>query len=214
MRKSSAKRIISVLLVAIILATASGMLFACDEKSEENAPIERSIYVYKIDLPEQSDVANVYVSFSKGELGQKIDGVSAKWESESYKINVWYNGSNSYFTLNPDSIFSALREQLPQESLIKDDVVYNRLKVIFRYDTIYKSIKSDGEVSRNGRTYTHTFELDEASKEVTYKLSVRSANSASWYSVLIASALMVAIIGTIVYLSIKSEVWQKKKRKE
>lgn len=117
-------------------------------------------------------------------------------------------------SLNPSSIFSAVKASVPQEDLVSDGVEYNRLKVVLRYDTIYKSIKSDGEITRAGRTYTHVFALDESLENDVITLKMRSPNSANWYATLVCCALAIVLIALVATLSVKGAKWQKTKTKE
>ena len=86
--------------------------------------------------------------------------------------------------------------------------------MVLRYDTIYKSIKSNGEITRSGRIYTHAFALDENLQNDVFTLEMRSANSANWYAVLVACAFGVVLISIIATLAVKGAKWQKTKTKE
>lgn len=191
-----------------------GMVFvlsSCNNTGEEERKTySRSLYFGGLEYlsDEQTVVAVVALS---GENEDKLEGVDAVWDINSYKINVWYNGSRTEITVLPSAIFSALQKIIPQESLIKDGVEYDRLKVEIRYDTIYKSIKSNGQVERTGKNYIHSFELDEQSDSRTLILELKNPNTANWYTMLIVCAIVAIIVCVLIYLSIKGGLWQKKK---
>lgn len=157
-------------------------------------------------------VATVYVTFSKTD--RKLEGSGAVWHSEKRKDGAFYNVSETTVTLAPDSIFSAVKESVPQEDLVHNDVEYNRLKVVLRYDTIYKSIKSNGEITREGRKYVHKYALDQSLESDVFTLEMRTQNAASWYGTLLGCAVAVALVAIGVTLALKGVKWQKTKTKE
>ena len=157
-------------------------------------------------------VATVYVTFSKTD--RKLEGCGAVWHSEKRKDGAFYNVSETTVTLAPDSIFSAVKESVPQEDLVHNDVEYNRLKVVLRYDTIYKSIKSNGEITREGRKYVHKYALDQSLESDVFTLEMRTQNAASWYGTLLGCAVAVALVAIGVTFALKGVKWQKTKTKE
>lgn len=157
-------------------------------------------------------VATVYVTFSKTD--RKLEGCGAVWHSEKRKDGAFYNVSETTVTLAPDSIFSAVKESVPQEDLVHNDVEYNRLKVVLRYDTIYKSIKSNGEITREGRKYVHKYALDQSLESDVFTLEMRTQNAASWYGTLLGCAVAVAFVAIGVTFALKGVKWQKTKTKE
>ena len=240
--KSIKKITLTILVVALTLISAFS-LFACNEQDGEDAVRDLYIYDIEFEGDEtpqspsgeavisddssgntgesneqnggeqsSNKVAIIYVTFSKTD--RKLDGCSAVWHSEKRKDGAFYNVSETTVTLAPDSIFSAVKESVPQEDLVYNDVEYNRLKVVLRYDTIYKSIKSDGEITRAGRTYTHVFALDESLENDVITLKMRSPNSANWYATLVCCALAIVLIALVATLSVKGAKWQKTKTKE
>ena len=225
------KKITLFLLVFTLVFASAFFLVACNEQQEDEGDITRDLYVYAIAFEDageteeessakvQADAdssadktAIVYLTFSKTD--RKIEGAKALWHSEKRKDGEFYFVTTSTISFNPESIFCAVKESIPQEDLVKDEVEYNRLKVVLRYDTIYKSIRSDGEITRNGRTYTHLFAIDESKKSEILTLEMRSANSANWYAVLAAAALGVVLIAIVATLAVKGAKWQKTKTKE
>ena len=225
------KKITLFLLVFTLVFASAFFLVACNEQQEDEGDITRDLYVYAIAFEDavateeessakvQADAdssadktAIVYLTFSKTD--RKIEGANAFWHSEKRKDGEFYFVTTIKISLSPESIFSAVKESIPQEDLVKDEVEYNRLKVVLRYDTIYKSIKSNGEITRSGRIYTHAFALDENLQNDVFTLEMRSANSANWYAVLAACAFGGVLISIIATLAVKGAKWQKTKTKE
>lgn len=222
---------ITLILLVVALAVASALsLCACNEQADDDGDVVRNLYIYTIKFSgdeENSDapsdgtsafdeqthrVATVYVGFSKTD--RQVEGASAVWHSDRRKDGEFYFVTETTISLNPSAIFSAVKASVPQEDLVSDGVEYNRLKVVLRYDTIYKSIKSDGEITRAGRTYTHVFALDESLENDVITLKMRSPNSANWYATLVCCALAIVLIALVATLSVKGAKWQKTKTKE
>ena len=239
--KSIKKITLTILVVALTLISAFS-LFACNEQDDED--VVRDLYIYDIEFEgdetqspsgeavisddsskntgesgeenggEQPSerVATVYVTFSKTD--RKLEGCGAVWHSEKRKDGAFYNVSETTVTLAPDSIFSAVKESVPQEALVHNDVEYNHLKVVLRYDTIYKSIKSNGEITREVRTYVHKYARDQSLESDVFTLEMRTQNAASWYGTLLGCALAVALVAIGVTFALKGVKWQKTKTKE
>lgn len=240
--KSIKKITLTILVVALTLISAFS-LFACNEQDGEDAVRDLYIYGIEFEgdetpqspsseavisddssentgeSNEQNDgeqssnkVAIIYVTFS--ETDRKLDGCSAVWHSEKRKDGAFYNVTETTVTLAPDSIFSAVKESVPQEDLVHNDVEYNRLKVVLRYDTIYKSIKSNGEITREGQKYVHKYALEKSLESDVFTLEMRTQNAASWYGTLLGCALAVALVAIGVTFALKGVKWQKTKTKE
>ena len=240
--KSIKKITLTILVVALALISAFS-LFACNEQDGEDAVRDLYIYGIEFEGDEtpqspsdeavisddssentgesneknggeksSNKVAIIYVTFSKTD--RKLDGCSAAWHSEKRKDGAFYNVSETTVTLAPDSIFSAVKESVPQEDLVYNDVEYNRLKVVLRYDTIYKSIKSNGEITREGQKYVHKYALEKSLESDVFTLEMRTQNAASWYGTLLGCALAVALVAIGVTFALKGVKWQKTKTKE
>lgn len=223
------KKITLILLVVALAVVSAFSLCACNEQSDD-VDVVRNLYIYTIKFSgeeensnapsdetsapdEQIDrVATVYIGFSKTD--RQVEGASAVWHSDRRKDGEFYFVTETTISLNPSAIFSAVKASVPQEDLVSDGVEYNRLKVVLRYDTIYKSIKSDGEITRAGRTYTHVFALDESLENDVIMLKMRSPNSSNWYATLACCALAIVLIAIVATLSVKGAKWQKTKTKE
>lgn len=240
--KSIKKITLTILVVALTLISAFS-LFACNEQDGEDAVRDLYIYGIEFEGDEtpqspsgeavisddssentgesneknggeqsSNKVAIIYVTFSKTD--RKLDGCSAVWHSEKRKDGAFYNVTETTVTLAPDSIFSAVKESVPQEDLVYNDVEYNRLKVVLRYDTIYKSIKSNGEITREGQKYVHKYALEKSLESDVFTLEMRTQNAASWYGTLLGCVLAVALVAIGVTFALKGVKWQKTKTKE
>ncbi len=240
--KSIKKITLTILVVALTFISAFS-LFACNEQDDEDVVRDLYIYAVEFEGDEtqkspsgeavisddssentgesneenggeqpSEKVAIIYVTFSKTD--RKLEGCSAVWHSEKRKDGAFYNVSETTVTLAPDSIFSAVKESVPQEDLVHNDVEYNRLKVVLRYDTIYKSIKSNGEITREGRKYVHKYALDQSLESDVFTLEMRTQNAASWYGTLLGCAVAVALVAIGVTFALKGVKWQKTKTKE
>lgn len=201
---------ILIFLVVIMLLSSSVILFACN--SEDDEDVARAIYYYGIEYPEDSDIAIVYVTFSQTDT--LIEGVEGIWHSDGYNDGSFYKVSVSTITYDESAIFSAMKKLVPQEDLVHDGVEYKGLKVVMRYATIYKSIKSDATITKSGRNYVHTFDIREDGGEGGFTLTMRSARSAVWYGMLVGIACGVALIILVAHCLSKGGKWQKKKQEE
>ena len=98
-----------------------------------------------------------------------------------------------------------------------DEIYYENLKFKFEYATLYKSTQSDGVVTMRGSYYIHTYELNDG--EMVIHLSRVYQNSAAWYSILIACAIVVLVIAIAIALIIKrrgnyaKKEWKRKCKK-
>lgn len=201
-----------VIATVFIAALCLALFSACNAQGpEDESEVVRDLYLKSIVFSDD-ETAIVYLSFAQNE--DKIDGAQVLWTSEDASSGIWYKTSKTHIVADSARIFSAVKDAIPQESLINDGVQYNRLKVVIRYDTIYKSIKSDGEVESANRVYSHFFTLDESSENQVFTLTLKSANSANWYSALIAAAIIVAAAICALFLIVKGKLWQKKTTRE
>lgn len=199
--------------VAIAIVICLALFSACNKaEPEDESEIQRDLYLSSIAFSPDTEEAIVYLTFANTD--EKIDGASVDWKSGDPTSDVWYKTSKTYIVAPSARIFSVVQSAIPQERLVNDGVQYNRLKVIIRYDTIYKSIKSDGETTASNRVYSHYFALDESSESQTFTLTLKSANSANWYGILIALAIVAAVVACAAFLLAKGKLWRKKKTRE
>ncbi len=204
------RNIATIILFILCIAICMTSFVACNniEGSDESV---RKLYYLGLEYDKDTLTATAIIGFS-GSEEQKIDGITAKWTSNDYIIDTWYKGSQSTIEINPNAIFSAIEKKVSQDDLNHDGIQYNSLKVSLRYDTIYKSIKSNALVKQSGKYYLHYFELDKGKQEDVLSLSTVNQRSENWYGLLIGLAVGVALISLIVYLAIKGGKWQKMKK--
>lgn len=200
----------SILLTCIVVVLSCIMLFACNAQEGEDSV--REIYYYGMEYPEDSEIAIVYVTFSKTDT--LIEGVEGVWHSELKNDGAFYQVSTSTVSYNDGAIFSAVENFIPQENLIHDGIEYKGLKVVLRYATIYKSIKSDGNLTMSSGNYVHTFDIQEGGEDGGFTLTMRSARSAVWYGMLLGIAVGVALCIVGIRFLIKGGKWQKKTQNE
>lgn len=200
----TARKILRVFAVLACLLMA-GVLSACDQN--KNAPrkiikentVTRALYLVDFAFDDEGTVGYATVAF-KGEEEQKLES-TLLWKSVTYADGAMYNAEDVEMTVNSSELFYEVDNRTRED---KDNRNYG-LKVKLRYDTIYKSIKSDAEIAKDGRTYSHYFRVEEDAPSVTFGLHLKNPNSAGWYSVLIASVLAFGIVLTVVIYAVKKK---------
>lgn len=212
-KNAQKNRILSIVLIVCMLVGITMLFTACD--NQEDSPTitsNRGLYLGAIDFDVENKIAYVTVTFG-GDANDLIEGVTSTWSAQKRKVNAWYNESVSKISVNSTSIYSAVKDRIPQENLVYNEELYEQLIVRLRYDTIYKSVKSDGEVLRNVTDYSHYFYLDENMDSQVFTLTMKSQNSANWYSLLIGCALIFIVVSVLIFLALKGKLWQKKRKK-
>lgn len=212
-KNAQKNRILSIVLIVCMLVGVTMLFTACD--NQEDSPTvtsNRGLYLGVIDFDVENKIAYVTVTFG-GDANDLIEGVTSTWSAQKRKVNAWYNESVSKISVNSASIYSAVKDRIPQENLVYNEELYEQLIVRLRYDTIYKSVKSDGEVLRNVTDYSHYFYLDENMDSQVFTLTMKSQNSANWYSLLIGCALIFIVVSVLIFLALKGKLWQKKRKK-
>lgn len=215
MKEKSAQKfkILSIVVAVCMLLCMLLVFTACDKTDDDTTPAtsNRGLYLDAIDFDAENKIAYVTLTFS-GDTQNLVEGVTSSWNSQMRKVNAWYNESVNKVFVNPSSIYSAVEDKIPQENLVYNEELYEQLKVRLRYDTIYKSIKSDGERLRNVTEYSHYFYLDENADSQVFTLTMKSQNSANWYSMLIGCAILFIILCVAIFLASKGKLWQKKQK--
>lgn len=205
-------RILSIVLIVCMLMGMATLFTACDKQEDSlTTTSNRGMYLGAIDFDVENKIAYVTVTFG-GDTNDLIEGVTSTWSAQKRKVNAWYNESVNKISVNSASIYSAVVDRIPQENLVYNEEQYEQLKVRLRYDTIYKSVKSDGEKLRNVTNYSHYFYLDENTDSQVFTLTMKSQNSANWYSLLIGCALIFIVVCVLIFLASKGKLWQKKQR--
>ena len=167
------------------------MLVSVGCNKTDTPPATYGVYVKSVTVEE--DVCTVRLSRSgKGESLQ--DSVIAVEEVggsffDTYLYTVSFDGG---------ATFSAVNNLLTQDGTILDGEEYSTLKIVYDYDTIYKSIKSDGVHTKSGRTNTHSFEVSKGPFEV--HLNRQTPRQSTWYAVLIGGAVATVVAFSIAHL--------------
>jgi len=201
MRRSTTKTI-SIIFMVLFICTSLFVFTSCNKQTETNN--ERDLYIVDTSFNEDEGYMMVTLGFAGTEdrklnLSQKVSYLGASQKDGSY-----YTISNYSYSLNGVAIYSAVDNLLTQDEKFYNGTLYSSLKLQLQYATIYKSIKSEGVITKQGRYYIHTFEIDPLLEEQDVKLSIRQANSAAWYGTLVGSAVgLMVIIGGVL-------VWRKK----
>ncbi len=204
----ASKRCLSVPIAVMIIAICVLTLCACDRSYEVTTSNEYGVKYLGCKLDESEDTlyCYVYVTSSTEDL---LPSKRATMRTVTRRDGVWYYKETIDITVDPSSISSAVAARVAQQDTDGNELEYNSLKVVLRYDTIYKSITSKADVSRSGNHYLHDLVLDEGADSATLTLNYRYADSAAWYSVLIAAAIAAMAVGVAIYSAVKGKLCQR-----
>ncbi len=207
------KRTLYAVFVVIMCLFCVLFMSACNKTESAATVSQRSYSAYvSYEYPDDIDVVRAVVSFSGKE--ENLLETKIGWRSVSYARNVWYNAQDVEIYVDGEALYDEIGRRMQDETHVHDGKLYHGLKVVFRYDTIYKSITSDAEaVARSGRYYRHSFALDDNANPRVCRLYLMTQNSASWYTMLIACVIVLAVVLLGFALAIKGRIWQKKKTK-
>lgn len=181
---------IAVLIVSIVLCLIA--LSACDDVSETN----NYDYVLRVKSVEIVD-GEVVVHVDKSGDGDEIvgtEGVYRVWT----EYGDFYNEIKTVFVFDGETIFSATENFLAQYGGNYGVEDFSSLKIVFDYDTIYKSTKSDGEVSKVGSGYVHSHEIERG--ENSFTLERRYPRSSAWYGLTAGVAVFAVVVAGVVVL--------------
>lgn len=168
-----------------------GVFCSCNAKNDN----ESDVFNLSIKLVEYADDL-IIVSVEIGD--ERVVG-TAERKSFVEKENSFFNVTKSVYEIDGVAIYGGIVDELTQDELNFGGKTYSHLKIVFDYDTIYKSTKSDGEISRDGKYYVHSFVLDDSLNNVL--LERETPNTAVWYETLMGSAVaLIIIVATIVAL--------------
>jgi len=214
------KRIAVLGILAACLTLCAAFFTACNrgEAEPEYEAYDHALYLSGYNYSESDGIVYAIVTLS-GKDEKKLD-TTAFWETKLYRRNKahsqseWYNTQDVFITVNSAELYREVSENTPPETMIFQDKEYNRLKVILRYDTIYKSITSGAEIERSGKYYLHRFRISEEESSETFALMLVSQNAASWYSILIVSVLITAVLATAIALALKGKYGKRTKTKQ
>ncbi len=124
---------------------------------------------------------------------------TAQRENVVEKKNSFFNVTKNTYKIDGVAIYGGIVNALSQDELNHDGKTYSHLKIVFDYATIYKSTKSDGELSKDGKYFVHSFVLDDGVNGIL--LERETPATAVWYETLICVAVaLLIIVATIVAL--------------
>ena len=207
------RKIVYGVIATAICLFCTVFLAACNGNGNDAKSVnelERSLYLNGISYDENGLTMLAVVTFN-GDEDRRLN-VKLNWKSTTYPLSVMFRQEDVEMHLDAAAVYDEIDGRLTDADRIRDGVEYNHLKVVLRYDTIYKSISSDGKVTKSGRYYLHYFDFDEAQSETTFSLHLKTQITANWYTLLIACVLVLAVVLLAVTLAIKGKLWQKKKK--
>ena len=188
------------------------LLCACNHSDAQKQVSETEKPLHQLGIAYDADTLTMCVIVSlSGKEDNKLDS-NVKWISTKYAPNSMYKCEDVDIVVDVPSLLEELENRLTQEQWMHEGVKYNALKIELRYDTIYKSIKSDANVTKSENRYIHKFKVDETLSEQTFSLQLTNQNSASWYTVLIVAVLVFGVIIVVIALALKGKLWQKKRK--
>ncbi len=204
--KKSLSKAVPIALIASVCFFV--LLFSACNGSGNATPDGTYALYYKIaGYDENARSIDVDVYITKSDDTKLLENAPYFRRSRTEK-GFWFNTNYLDVTVDSSMLYSALDAALtPDERQINGET-YSDLKVFLRYDTIYKSYVSNGERTREGRTYIHKLALADNGESASFALSREYPNSANWYAVLLGGALPLGVIATAVMV-----LTLKKKRK-
>lgn len=181
--KNLSKALTIILLLALMLT-----LVACNDTSDR-VTYAYGVYIKDVTI-DDAGVCTVRLTRNETEhlVGESVILISVEQGSffEHYTYDVIFDGN---------AIFSAVEDSLAQDGTLSNWQMFSTLKIIYDYDTIYKSIKSDNKpVKRNG-TYSHSFLVENAPFKATLVREV--PRQSVWYGTAIAVAVVALAVGLI-----------------
>ncbi len=212
--KNCIKRGLSAAFAAIIFIFCVFTLVACDASDAlRSSSSEYPLHLLGFSYSEEESVVYGVVGIS-GSDANLIDCPKASATAQYVDEGPFFYRRDTRLILDPQAIYSAVTGAMTQEDWMHDGLKYKELKIVFRYDTIYKSVTTDGQTVKSGKHYLHSYMLESDESEHTVLISQRTQNTANWYSVLILCMLIVGVAVVAAVLAVKGKIWQRKKRKE
>lgn len=200
------KKKVAVTALALTLIFAVFALCACDK--EEAPPAEYNLYYKGIAFDRDNSVAYAVICLT-GTEEEKLDTELAR--RAQVTDGFWYINSLTTYSFNPSTLYSELLAAVTQDDMVYDGIAYSDLKIMFAYDTIYKSVSSDGKIGKVKNVYRHSYFPDESADSFTAGFNRSVQNSANWYTVLISAGLAAGAVAVIITAGLKRSKWLKKK---
>ena len=199
-RRRSIKRGLSAAFVVLMCLFMLFSLAACDEK-EEISSAGYGLYLAGCTYNDETLTVTAHVSLS-GTAEQRLDGLVAEGVRVFKGEGLFYNRTIISVSLDVPAIYDAVNKRGVLERTVQGEdggeniKKYQRLQVVMRYATIYKSIVTNGTRHPSGSGYVDILPL-EGEREQEFEISQRTQNSANWYTLLVAAgiALFAAFMG-------------------
>lgn len=193
-------RLLSCVFALLICLVLPFSLAGCD-KNESVSKTAYNLYLVGCGYDEETLTVTAYVALS-GTEEQRLEGVRAEGERKVER-DMFYNRTNISLEINSPAIYAAVAARdvmTAQGEEGEEPQIYEDLKVALRYDTIYKSVVTNGvrHPSRGG--FVHLLQLT-SDEQTEFTLSQRTQNSANWYALLIAAGIVFFAAITAVYLA-------------
>ena len=201
--KKKHNNLFAISILLLIILNFCLIFTACDKEKVE-VQQNPNLYINSFVYDDNTKTMTAILTLS-GEEKDMISDVVVVPEEFQSKIDFWYNKYELQYKLPSNAIYSSLEKKLTDKDRIVDGVQYTNLKVVFRYDTIYESIKSNGELKHTDDVYIHILPLKKDKMVEVFHLEKPYPNSANWYTILIATALTVAIIIVVISIIVKSK---------
>ncbi len=195
--------------IVLLILLCAFVLSACNSESANRQITETERSLYQSGIEYDLDTLTMRVTVGFGGSAESKLNTKAEWVSEKYAPDSMYKCEDVTITVDASSLYDELEGRISEEQRIHEGVKYNDLKIILRYDT---SIKSDANVIKSGNKYLHIFDIDETQAEQRFVLYLKSHNSAGWYTVLIASVLILGVMVIAITVAVKGKLWQKKRK--
>jgi hypothetical protein len=162
---------------------------ACNQVEPDTATY--GVYLKSAEVVDGQCVVHLSRSGSDEALGQSQIAIV---EEKGHFVNTY----TYTVTFDGEAIFCAVQSRLTQDGTILNGAEYSTLKIVYDYATIYKSIKSDGEHSKSGRNYVHSFDVSNGPFEAT--LTRKIPRQSTWYAVLLGGAGAVIVAFVVAHL--------------
>lgn len=204
------RRIVAaVALVALAVLTAI-MLTACNKSfspvSQETS--QGVISLYDVEVTENG----VFAYWTRYEVEEPLAEVKCEDTDISGTAGKFWNVTELHVAFSSAEVYAATRGYISADASLSA-AAQDGLKIVFVYDTMDRSIESNGDKIRIGTAYRHTLDVGENDGETVFSARLKYAASASWYSVLIGCAAGALALGAAAAAVVKGRLWQRKKER-
>lgn len=183
LKNSFLKAVALIIIVALCLCA----LTACS-KNEDSGDTEYSLYIKSVEYGDDGETLTVRVGLSA--TPRALNGIAAERTYALNRVDYWWNEVENTFTFDGTALYGAVNAAVTPDEREFDGVTYSHLKIVFDYVTIYKSTESQGTVTRSGKNYIHTFNVNDG--ETACTLTRKTPYTAAWYATLAVVGVVLA----------------------